>query len=229
MIPDNQELLLLEDDSFLGVSDAAAWERQINEPHLWHQIFYRHFCLLGLTRTLKKAYASFYESRHGISLMNDTTISIPIVWVTAYNKWQWANRAAKFDEFVTNELSKEWTVRQEEQKQREWNVADRLLSLSEKTLARWTEEFEEELSKTGKFPKLRFVDIERILNLASRLGRLSSGLDTEGKVTKQEITIAVENIDKVRANRWAAIEDRLVSTLRLTDPNLIEGELVETT
>ena len=103
-------------------------------------------------------------------------------WAT---KWGWSRRVAehgahlaKLEREATSELARDkaalWVQRQEEQRDLEWALRNELVDAGRKVLKRFTEE--------GKGATLG--DVARALELATKLGRLSSGMATE----KTEVT-----------------------------------------
>jgi hypothetical protein len=78
--------------------------------------------------------------------------------------------------FMTNV---DWVQRQEEHREKEWVLRCKLIHVAETAIERW-------LAKPDRCGSLE--GIARLLDLASRLGRLSSGLPTD----KTEVTGQVE-------------------------------------
>jgi hypothetical protein len=87
----------------------------------------------------------------------------------------------------------DWVTRQEEHREKEWEVRGRLIKLAETAIERW-------LANAARCGSLE--GIARLLDLASRLGRLASGLPTDktevtgddGGPVRVEVTLALEKI-----------------------------------
>jgi hypothetical protein len=87
----------------------------------------------------------------------------------------------------------DWVTRQEEHREKEWEVRGRLIELAETAIERW-------LANAARCGSLE--GIARLLDLASRLGRLASGLPTDktevtgdgGGPVRVEVTLALEKI-----------------------------------
>ena len=87
----------------------------------------------------------------------------------------------------------DWVTRQEEHREKEWALRCRLMQLAETAIERW-------LAKTERCGSLE--GIARLLDLASKLGRLASGLATDkteitgdgGGPVRVEVTLALEKI-----------------------------------
>ena len=87
----------------------------------------------------------------------------------------------------------DWVKRQEEHREKEWELRCRLVKLAETAIERW-------LAKAERCGSLE--GIARLLDLASKLGRLSSGLPTDTtelvgdneRPVRVEVTLALEKI-----------------------------------
>ena len=108
-------------------------------------------------------------------------------------KYDWPGRVAAHAGYVAQveretiealarEKAIEWMKVHEDQRIQEWNARTRTLKLAEKIIARW----ERNEGKAGTLE-----GIARLLELASKLGRLASGM--EGDVTtKDETTVRID-------------------------------------
>jgi len=87
----------------------------------------------------------------------------------------------------------DWVKRQEEHREKEWAIRCRLVELAETAIDRW-------LAKPERCGSLE--GIARLLDLASKLGRLASGLPTDTteivgdaeRPVRVEVTLALEKI-----------------------------------
>lgn len=225
MAESRSKLLALKDESYIVEVVPDAWERQSYEPHFWYQVFRRFYLDAGLTRTLKKAFRMYIKDKYERDLTDEERKRVPKQWYEVYHYWDWENRAILFDEDETYKRNLGWAERQNELREKEWRVATKLLSLAEDTLAQWMTTFEESRENTGKVPQLRFVDIERAVNLASKVGRLSAGLATEMSNVSLDFAPKKRDIEAVRKKRWNDLEAVLGDLDE--DPTVIEGEIVE--
>ena len=100
-------------------------------------------------------------------------------------RWRWGERVDAYvqhmarveqeaTEALVREKSVEWTKRQEEQRQSEWKARCELVELANRLLDRWRDS-----DKCGTLE-----GVARILELASKLGRLATNMPTD----KTEIT-----------------------------------------
>jgi hypothetical protein len=87
----------------------------------------------------------------------------------------------------------DWVTRQEEHREKEWELRGRLIKLAETAIERW-------LANAARCGSLE--GIARLIDLASQLGRVSSGLPTNrvevtgegGGPVRVEVTLALEKI-----------------------------------
>jgi hypothetical protein len=118
-------------------------------------------------------------------------------------KYDWSGRVAAHAghiaqvereaiEGLAKERAIEWHRVHEGQRIAEWNARCRLLKLAEKVIARW----EGNEKKCGSLE-----GIARLLELASKLGRLASGMEGDGTgsgkdspAVRVEVTLALEKI-----------------------------------
>ena len=119
-------------------------------------------------------------------------------------KYDWSGRVAAHAgylaqleretiESLAREKAIEWHKVHEEQKIAEWNARCRLVKLAEKIIARW----EGNEKKCGTLE-----GIARMLELASKLGRLASGMEGDGAngggkdcpAVRVEVSLALEKI-----------------------------------
>jgi hypothetical protein len=96
-------------------------------------------------------------------------------------KYDWVNRAAAYDghyeiirreavEAVTKSMAMDWVKRQEQHRQDEWEYRNKLVELARVAIERWMND----ARRTGSLE-----GIARILEMASKLGRLSTGMPTD--------------------------------------------------
>lgn len=119
-------------------------------------------------------------------------------------KWNWAARVQAHGahlvtvereaaEVLARTRGMDWLKRQEEQREEEWRVRCELLELGRETIKRW----KENPRKCGTLE-----GISRLLELASKLGRLASGMATDktevtgesGGPVRIEVTAALDRI-----------------------------------
>lgn len=96
-------------------------------------------------------------------------------------KYDWVGRASAYDghyeiirreavEAVTKSMAMDWVKRQEQHRQDEWTFRTKLIELAGVAIDRWISE----ARRTGSLE-----GIARILEMASKLGRLSTGMPTD--------------------------------------------------
>ena len=110
------------------------------------------------------------------------------------SRWKWAERVkAQSNHLVTVEReatevlvrgkATDWLARQVEQREEEWKVRNELLEAGREALRRW----KDTPARCGSLE-----GIARILELASKLGRLASGLATDKTEITGEVTVALD-------------------------------------
>ena len=106
-------------------------------------------------------------------------------------RFNWVERVKKHEEKIELDLQKQqhqaatkrgvnWAVRAQKLKEQEWEVANKLMDGGKKLLERLLDKQERKL--TGS-------DVARLLEVASKLGRLSAGMATE----QQAVAVASQN------------------------------------
>lgn len=81
----------------------------------------------------------------------------------------------------------EWLARQSEQREEEWKVRNELLEAGREALRRWKGP-----SGTGQLRCGSLEGIARMLELASKLGRLASGMPTDRTEVKAEVAATID-------------------------------------
>ncbi len=97
------------------------------------------------------------------------------------------------EDALTRGKAAEWTGRKEEQREEEWKIRCELIEAGREALRRW----KKDERRTGSLE-----GIARLLELASKLGRLSAGMATEktevtgedGGAIRVEVNVALEKI-----------------------------------
>lgn len=101
-------------------------------------------------------------------------------------RWRWRDRVSAYNdhlsrvereatEAIARSRAAEWLTRQEQLKQTEWEMHEKAIAAARKGLAKFME---------NEDAKASLSEIARLLEVASRMGRLASGLATD----KTEIT-----------------------------------------
>lgn len=175
-----------------------AWHPMPNEPALLYRYF-RQYCYLGDNAKRRSIDRLAKQLGGQVSVSN------------LYNytrEWEWIRRAAAYDEWVlrTEQQAREraiaveaqkWAQRRSEWKETEWGMAMALVAAA-KQMIDWplfleVIESKEELTEQGVVVKHIIHkhpndwapgDIARFMELASKLARLSTGMDTERKRMK---------------------------------------------
>lgn len=96
-------------------------------------------------------------------------------------------------EVITRAKGVDWVTRQQEHREKEWTLRCKLVQLAETAIERW-------LANPVRCGSLE--GIARLLDLASKLGRLASGMPTDktevtgdgGGPVRVEVTLALEKI-----------------------------------
>ena len=147
------------------------FEQQPGEPNKCYAAF-RAYLDLGPGRTIKATATRLGKRPPGIRYL-----SRRFAWrarVQAYAA-HLAAAERQATEVMVRDKAGQWLRRQEEVREREWAMHEKCLAAAERALDAFLER--EKI-------KVSFTDIARIVEVASKMGRLASGLATE----KAEIT-----------------------------------------
>jgi len=133
------------------------WHQQPGEPDRWFGRFHRYL-LLGARRSLLGA----VNAEKG-DLGQKKTNSPPTSWRDAFLKWKWAERSAAWDKVQQADAEKVWTNRRTEQRQREWQIAEKLMDKAS-----------EILDQSLVTQKYTLKDAAALAEAASKLARASA-------------------------------------------------------
>lgn len=125
-------------------------------------------------------------------------------------RFNWRNRALLYDETQHISLVYKWRSRREELRQKEYGLSVDLLAFGEVQLAAYIERV------TEKGTALALKDIERVIRLASMLGRNASEMWAI-PVSAPEMDQQDQNIAEVRDQRWQRLEERIIGALEQGD------------
>lgn len=186
------------------------WERQPGEPNFWYDIFFRYYTLLGPSRNITAAYRAYAKAEEGFDA---TGMETNPMWRFKAHEWNWKIRAEAFDEFQRIKDAELWEQRKRELREKEWGVANELLSQAEGSLASRSS-YETVKGPQGRVQNtpLKPRDITGFASTGSKLGRLASGMATD---QTQHINIQAR-IEEVRKQRWDNVQDLL--------DEVVEGE-----
>ncbi len=168
-----------------------AWDRQPTEPMKWYLRFERYL-LMGPDRTLVGAYNSIREKETGIKRKYANG-----AWNTIARRWKWSERAEAWDAHNVEDDRSEWQKRRDAWREKEWKVASALLEKAENMLGTEVSDLE-----------WRASDMPKLAEVASKIARLASGMDTEraesmvwdpADFTNEELKEIEENGGDVRA------------------------------
>lgn len=166
------------------------WERLPDEPSLWFERFDR-YRLRGTGRSLLGTVNDDRAQRGA-----KRTQSVPGAWHKQFTRWQWATRVAAYDRWEAERLQALWTERRERQRDREWELAQKIVEKAEAMLGfplasrTVTEDEDGKQTRITITPaKWGFASVAALADVASKLMRLSVGLpvqtvahvDSEGK------------------------------------------------
>ena len=107
----------------------------------------------------------------------------------------------------------EWLTRQSEHRDEEWRVRGELLEAGREALRRWRAN----ASRCGSLE-----GIARMLELASKLGRLSSGMPTDQTEVTGEVTLSVDL-------EWEVALKKVYGRPAQAAPRVIEAEVISET
>jgi len=138
-------------------------------------------------------------------------------------RWQWSNRVAAYNvylarvereatEALARGKSAEWLTRQEKLRESEWAMHEKCVAAARKALDKF-------LEKEKVFATLS--DIARILEIASKLGRLASGMATD----KTELT--GEDGGPIKVEISAALDKIYGAEAEVRPANVVDVETIE--
>lgn len=161
-------------------SEVASWDIQPGESALWYGRFWSW--LTDPKRSLRAVY-----NRERKLAGKRPTKSTPGPWKEIVTKWQWKERAADWDAAERARRVAEWEAKSQQLRNREWEASEALLDKATQMLAFPLETTEIEERDAGgqvihvtTITPARWVmrDIPAMLEAASKLGRLATGLAT---------------------------------------------------
>ncbi len=171
----------------------------------WYARF-QIYLLLGSSRSLYAAYSEFRnKSRTNGAESARKRAGIPQSWRAASEKWEWAKRAEAFDEHERAEQLQQWTQRRDELREQEWKYAQDLLDKARQMLVFPLAKTVRSEQGDGKtlteiYPtQWKIADAARMLEAASKLGRLAVGEETARVGVNAHLDVTVD--DFVQAAR----------------------------
>lgn len=187
------------------IPSSRLWERQADEPNKWFDRF-QVYLLLGASRSVYAAYSTWRE-RSGASNARKRA-GLPQSWRQAAAQWNWETRAEAFDENERAEQMVEWGNRRDALREQEWKFSQELLDKVRQMLVFplaktvRTAEADGKTTITEVHPTRWTVgDAARMLEAASKLGRLAVGEDTE----RIGVSAVLTSDDMVQAAKAAKV------------------------
>lgn len=162
-----------------GNKMAKEWERQEGESAKAYAAF-NIYLSLGDKRTIREVGRQLSKSEALLSRWS-TKYKWPLR-IIEHGKYL-AEAERKAAEAIASISAAEWVERQQAQRAKEWELRNKLVELGEKAIQRWIKNE----SRCGSLE-----GIARVLELASKLGRLASGLATEHTEISGQINHAID-------------------------------------
>lgn len=181
------------------------WERRDGEPNKWYARF-QTYLLLGASRSVYAAYNEFRDKRGAASARKRA--GLPKSWRSASEKWEWTKRAEAFDEHERAEQLQQWAQRRDELREQEWKYAQDLLDKARQMLVFPLAKTVRAEQGDGKlvteiYPtQWKIADAARMLETASKLGRLALGEETERVAHQVEVSSDDLARARQRAKEW---------------------------
>lgn len=156
------------------------WDRLPGESNLWW-IRFEKFRLMGPARTIKGLYD--VEREHAGKCFRKQA---PGIWKNHAVQYRWRERAGAWDQLALDELREEWAKRREKWRQDEWDLANmmhkKVLDMMVFPVARVIREAD---GKTTIIEPAdwKLGDIPKMVDVISKIARLSTGLATERSET----------------------------------------------
>jgi len=184
------------------------WERQPWDTRVSYDRFHDFYLAQDLPRSLSEAYRR-WGSRKGYK--GGKGKGAPGTWQSWFRAQHkksgqpipgaigWAERAAAWDDEARAKERKKWEDRIEEQRDRDWDMADALHKKAQQMLlfplARTERRVEEQDGQTVQITEVhparwRMRDAAPIAKIASDLARLAAKMETERKVLRVEDVLA---------------------------------------
>lgn len=190
------------------------WARCDGEPNKWFDRF-QIYLLLGASRSVYAAYSTWREregnargTAHQRAGLRQSRGGLPKSWSEAAAVWQWQKRAESFDANERAQAMAEWETRRDALREQEWKLSQDLLDKARQMLVFplaktvRSQQGDGQTIVTEVYPaKWSIADAGRLLEIASRLGRLSLGEETDRVAHEFEVTS-----DDMAAARRAAQE-----------------------
>lgn len=194
-----------------GKTALAVWERRDDEPN---QLFDRFeiFRLLGPSRSLYAAYTAWRERQGNTARKSaQKRAGLPQSWRLAAERWDWAKRAEAFDEHERAQQVAEWQRRRDELREHEWKFSQELLDKARQMLVfplaktvRSTQDGGQTVVTEVYPAQWKLADAARMLEAASKLGRLAVGVETD----RIGVEVAMTADDLLQAARDVAEWER---------------------
>lgn len=176
----------------------AIWDRQDKEPVDAFERF-QDYKILGPGRSLLSAY-NRWRVRQGQEKSKSTTPA----WRKLRKDWDWDNRALAWDESQRikedkryEDARRTWRGKEEEVRQREWDMARKLIDRAEEMLnyPLVQQTIDHEKSKVTIEPaRWSARDIPAYVKLATELARAASDLDRNKTVTEMDALKAMIDV-----------------------------------
>lgn len=198
------------------------WDRQPGESQELYERFRKYFLPQGPSRTIADAFRDHHEAVTGKRPPAHKVPGTP--WNHAAVDWLWKVRAEAWDNYLLTKEAQEWEERRRALKEWEWRVSLATINLVSEVLRQvgiTLSPFPEFLAqapaqnkgavpsepklKIKLTPTMRPAELAKLLDTASKVGRLSSGMSTEHR----EVHVDHKNLDEIRAARWKAVAPRL--------------------
>jgi hypothetical protein len=163
------------------------WQRRDKEPNLWFRRF-EAFRRMGPRRSYLAAY-----NKERAALGKEKTSSLPRVWLDTAHEWNWVERAQAWDEYKSRQDEAAWEKRYRELRRQEWEAHAKLLEKAQQMLvfplAKTTREEQDGKQTVTILPtKWGMADAAKLMEAASKLGRLATGNPTESVAMDLDLT-----------------------------------------
>lgn len=155
---------------------------------------FNEFLLMGSRRSVYAVYLAEYLEKRGLdgkargSAQKRARPSLPRSWKAAAEQWEWSTRADAWDHAMRLRSQQKWEDRRDELRSLEWKTAQALIAKAQNMLEYplATTSREERGGEDGKIIAVTTViparwgmgDAGRLLDTASKLGRLAAGMAT---------------------------------------------------
>ncbi len=201
------------DPGYQAEEGTLPYERRNQEPEFWYHIFFNHYLMQKVPRSLARAWQTYSDLPEKPDLH-----LVPAQWKQAYKMHKWEERAKAFDDEQNAEMLEVYSERYKELREKEFSIWEDIVSITSAGLKGHLMRVAE-AEKEGKPFHLKPHEIHKLLEIGNKLGRQSVEQDEVARSKREEMpSSGTVNIGNIIALRWDKLQEKM------EEPLLIEGE-----